>query len=184
MFHQIDMINAIDKNEENYSITYSSWRTLWYTQSKLSDKKYLLETIAFHLFYKYGLYNWDFSFFKSKNCQGQCFYNDFYIQISEDFINSPTCYFEDVFDTLLHEIAHALTPPHSKEPDHGKTWKEICINIGAKPVACGESFYIYKWIHTCKCKESFSIRNIKRFCKICDQKMDCNINPDYSYINN
>jgi len=38
----------------------------------------------------------------------------------------------EVRDTILHEIAHALTP----EDGHGKKWKAACVRIGAKPQRC------------------------------------------------
>jgi hypothetical protein len=36
-----------------------------------------------------------------------------------------------VTDTILHEIAHALT-----RDGHGYAWKRKCIEIGAKPERC------------------------------------------------
>lgn len=36
---------------------------------------------------------------------------------------------EEVLDTILHEIAHALTPGEG----HKKAWKDMCVKIGAKP---------------------------------------------------
>lgn len=36
----------------------------------------------------------------------------------------------DVVDTILHEIAHALTP---KDRGHGAEWRAKCVEIGAKP---------------------------------------------------
>jgi predicted SprT family Zn-dependent metalloprotease len=38
----------------------------------------------------------------------------------------------EVVDTILHEIAHALTPGDG----HGPAWKAACLRIGAKPVRC------------------------------------------------
>lgn len=40
---------------------------------------------------------------------------------------------EQVRDTILHEIAHALTP---NDKGHGWEWKQMCIKIGAKPERC------------------------------------------------
>ncbi|HTW93745.1 MAG TPA: SprT-like domain-containing protein [Tepidisphaeraceae bacterium] len=37
-----------------------------------------------------------------------------------------------VRDTLLHEIAHALTPGHG----HNRHWKKKCVEIGATPLRC------------------------------------------------
>ena len=35
----------------------------------------------------------------------------------------------EVLDTILHEIAHALTPGEG----HKQAWKDMCVKIGAKP---------------------------------------------------
>lgn len=37
----------------------------------------------------------------------------------------------DLRDTVLHEIAHALTPPDLKS--HGKEWRANAVLVGAKP---------------------------------------------------
>lgn len=42
---------------------------------------------------------------------------------------------KQVRDTILHEIAHALTPGHG----HDYVWKQKCIEIGAKPERCYSS---------------------------------------------
>lgn len=44
---------------------------------------------------------------------------------------------EEVTDTILHEIAHALAyERHGKNCKHDKRWQKICIEIGARPEAC------------------------------------------------
>lgn len=54
-----------------------------------------------------------------------------------------------VFDTILHEIAHAMTHPSVR---HGPEWKAICIKIGAIPRASWKdhksglvTYYKPKW---------------------------------------
>lgn len=43
----------------------------------------------------------------------------------------------EVTDTILHEIAHALAwERHGVNCSHDKRWQAICIEIGARPVAC------------------------------------------------
>lgn len=41
----------------------------------------------------------------------------------------------EVRDTILHEIAHALTPRHG----HDRVWKAACRKVGARPVRCADS---------------------------------------------
>ncbi len=36
---------------------------------------------------------------------------------------------DEVLDTILHEIAHALTPGEG----HKQAWKDMCVKIGARP---------------------------------------------------
>ncbi|MCX8238591.1 MAG: SprT family zinc-dependent metalloprotease [Akkermansiaceae bacterium] len=44
---------------------------------------------------------------------------------------------EEVRDTILHEIAHALAwELHKKNCGHDARWQEICVRIGAKPDRC------------------------------------------------
>jgi len=44
---------------------------------------------------------------------------------------------EEVRDTILHEIAHALSwEIHKEGCGHDERWKEICVRIGARPVRC------------------------------------------------
>lgn len=37
---------------------------------------------------------------------------------------------DEVLDTLLHEIAHALAGPLA---GHGPVWKAACVRVGARP---------------------------------------------------
>ena len=44
---------------------------------------------------------------------------------------------EEVRDTILHEIAHALAwERHRANCGHDQRWKDICIEIGARPERC------------------------------------------------
>lgn len=43
---------------------------------------------------------------------------------------------EEVLDTILHEIAHALVGPGH---NHDEVWKQKCREVGARPVACYSS---------------------------------------------
>jgi predicted SprT family Zn-dependent metalloprotease len=40
---------------------------------------------------------------------------------------------DEILDVILHEIAHALDFVRYGNWGHGKTWKQVCKEIGAKP---------------------------------------------------
>ena len=45
---------------------------------------------------------------------------------------------EDVFDTVLHELAHVAANYYAEEPmsSHGPVWKFHAVSLGAKPERC------------------------------------------------
>ena len=73
---------------------------------------------------------WTFQLDNSVRRFGICRYRSKVIGMSRHLIelNDEA----QVLDTILHEIAHALTP----RAHHGYEWKMACIRIGAKPVRC------------------------------------------------
>jgi len=91
---------------------------------KLNDAQDLAE----ELFQTYGLGHWHFKFDRSKRRFGQCRYADETITISAPLtlVNGEA----EVRDTILHEIAHAMTPGHC----HGPEWKRACLEVGARPL--------------------------------------------------
>ena len=70
---------------------------------------------------------------KAKRRLGQCRYSRKEIGLSYHYVilNGEGL----VRDTILHEIAHALTPGSG----HGYAWKRKCVEIGAKPERCFKS---------------------------------------------
>jgi predicted SprT family Zn-dependent metalloprotease len=79
---------------------------------------------------RHGLAGWSFSFDNARRRFGRCDYTNRQISLSKalTFLNP----IEEVRDTLLHEIAHALTPGAK----HGPKWRAACRQIGARPVRC------------------------------------------------
>jgi predicted SprT family Zn-dependent metalloprotease len=79
---------------------------------------------------RYGLAGWAFRFDHARRRFGCCRYGQKTITLSRSLVllNSH----EQVRDTVLHEIAHALTPGDG----HGPRWKAKCIEVGAKPLRC------------------------------------------------
>jgi predicted SprT family Zn-dependent metalloprotease len=87
-------------------------------------------TLARRLMDQHGLADWSLAFDRSARRFGVCSPSRKLISLSRKLVllNSEA----EVRDTILHEIAHALTPGDG----HGKAWKAMCIRIGAKPVRC------------------------------------------------
>lgn len=84
------------------------------------------------LLQKYELIDWKFQI--NKRCKlrmGYCNFDKKVIEVSKCLIDVGTP--EDIQDTILHEIAHALV---GRGYGHGKVWKAKAIEIGAIPKAC------------------------------------------------
>jgi predicted SprT family Zn-dependent metalloprotease len=73
---------------------------------------------------------WRFKFDNAKLRCGVCNYRTKTIGLSRHYVSLNPI--EPVRDTILHEIAHALTPGAG----HGPVWRAMCQRIGAKPRAC------------------------------------------------
>jgi len=148
------------------------------TPFRLTDRAARVRELARELLDSHGLTAWEFGFNANVRRAGVCFYphrdEPGRIELSTHFTarNSD----EEVRDTLLHEIAHALVGPGH---GHDKVWKAKCREIGAKPVACyGDEVEMPQgcWRATCPgCEEEFDRhRRPPRlsgwFCRVCGPK--------------
>src|SRR5688572_10705180 len=90
----------------------------------LEIRKFAMQLLSIH-----GVGDWTFRFNKRKTGMGLCVYTRRTIELSLYFVsrNLP----EEILDTLLHEIAHALVGP---DHGHDEVWKRKCIEIGARPI--------------------------------------------------
>lgn len=79
---------------------------------------------------EHGLTGWRFRFDRAKKRFGLCHYSSKTISLSRSLTELNDA--AQVEDTLLHEIAHALTPGAA----HGPRWREVCRRLGAKPMRC------------------------------------------------
>ena len=91
------------------------------------------KTLALTLMAQHGLNGWRFAFDQAKRRMGSCHYGKRQISLSRHLtlLNDEAT----VRDTILHEIAHALTPGAK----HGPAWRAVCQQIGARPSATVES---------------------------------------------
>lgn len=78
--------------------------------------------------------DWKFDWNNRKSALGVCNYRKKTIFLSTYFLNRIPD--EEIEDTILHEIAHALAGICYGATGHGKEWKQICREIGAKPQRC------------------------------------------------
>ena len=122
---------------------------------------------------------WLFRWQNKKVSLGTCSYHKKEIRLSKWYVelNDQT----EVKDTILHEIAHALSyVRHGRKGiGHGKLWKDICREIGAIPRACSKEKLNkpknhYKYVDTC-CGVTYRMhrlrRNARYSCPKCDERL-------------
>lgn len=84
---------------------------------------------------------WTFTFNgRLRRALGRCCYSDRTIELSRDFAVAHGLD-EHVKDTILHEVAHALTPGHG----HDKVWKRVARRLGATPRATNKAPLKYSY---------------------------------------
>jgi predicted SprT family Zn-dependent metalloprotease len=125
--------------------------------------------LALDLLAQHGLRDWSFAFNWRKRSMGLCVFKNRRIELSVYFVERNN--YEEILDTILHEIAHALVGPSH---GHDGVWKRKCLEIGARPVRCGDAVMPQgRWHAACKrCGKQFHRhRRPKRikgwFCQEC-----------------
>ena len=99
-----------------------------------SDRVRDARLLADRLLSEHGLHDWSFVFNRRKNCMGYCSFDTRTIELSIHFVERNAM--DQVRDTLLHEIAHALVGPGH---GHDAVWKRKCLEVGARPERCGQA---------------------------------------------
>lgn len=79
-------------------------------------------------------------------------------------------------DTIRHEIAHAIDVEINGHSSHGRKWKLICLQVGAKPIRCSKQINSPEGKYTVKCdncnhtSQAYRKRRGKAACsKCCNQ---------------
>ena len=128
-------------------ITLSEYRS--------DDKNMILadvQMLANNYMFEHGLMDqgWFFNFDRAKTRFGCCDYRNKVISMSKYLTPSRT--FAQNRNTILHEIAHALTPGHH----HDAVWEMKALEIGADGNRCGKMDAdaerpAYRWVATHEC---------------------------------
>ena len=132
---------------------------------------------------EYGLKDWSFGFDRALRRVGHCSFIKKKITLSVYFVMSN--HEDEVNDTILHEIAHALVgikrvPGRCNVVAHGHEWRAMCRQIGANPKRCCDSMVTMpkgRYVAYCpNCGQEFRkyrlrVKNIKmRWCAKCGRK--------------
>lgn len=121
----------------------------------------VIEDEAKRLFSKYNLDGWSFQWDTAIRRYGCCYTGRRVISMSKKLVELNPL--EQSLDTLLHELAHALTPGHN----HDRVWQLKCIEIGARPERCYRSDKVVqpvrKWLNVCpNCNYTFPSQRRKK----------------------
>jgi len=92
---------------------------------------------------------WRFAFNNRKRALGLCSYTKRTIYLSSYFL--PRIPEDELVDTILHEIAHALDLiRHGRCSGHGVKWQAIAREIGAKPLRCADVKVQHRYAYVLK----------------------------------
>lgn len=141
-------------------------------------KRDQVRALAESLLAEYGLADWRVEWDGQRERAGRCNYRRRVVNLSSPLMTLWP--WDEVDDTIRHEIAHALTPGAK----HGPEWQAMCRRIGAVPVARydGESLprAAEKYVGTCPNGHKI-YRNAKprkpRSCGTCSEHYD----PRYTF---
>lgn len=74
---------------------------------------------------------WTFGWHNKVRANGTCYYGKMEIKLSKKL--TPYRSWSETYETIIHEIAHAIAGPDAK---HGETWKSVYRNLGGTGSRC------------------------------------------------
>ena len=156
--------------EELWQVPYINLKHAEITENG-DDNRRRLEAISQEaelLLQKHGLSDWRFIFDEASRRGGVCKYTTKEIGIAEDFALHASA--EEVTDTLLHEIAHALV---GVRHHHDEVWYQKAIEIGCSGKTTHTvTFSEAPWLLTCTtCGWQIPRQRRRRglHCRTCDK---------------
>ena len=125
---------------------------------------------ADELLNKHCLFEWSYDFDRATNRAGICRFDDKSLVLSNAYCIRSNV--EDIHDTILHEIAHALVGPNHK---HDRVWREQALEIGStadvsSPLSGSRTRYI-KTCSNCGWAVRAQRRNRRLICVRCGSKV-------------
>lgn len=140
---------------------------------KCKERIQRLETIqtrAEDLLKTHGLKRWSFTFDHSTRRAGCCYFRDKLITVAFNLAANGNL--EDIRDTILHEIAHALV---GRKHHHDEVWKAKALEIGCSGERTHKlQFSKPRWSVTCENRcwtHTAQQRNSKLICRKCGAKL-------------
>lgn len=123
----------------------------------------------------FGLTDWNAEMNNSRTALGQCHFDDMRLEFSRLIL--PKVNHITRFDTILHEIAHAIA---GKDAAHGPEWIAVAYEIGctARPTVETHSYSVketnYSWIGVCpsghRIGRTFKPKNFYHSCNRCTDR--------------
>mmetsp|Transcript_760 Transcript_760/g.1920 ORF Transcript_760/g.1920 Transcript_760/m.1920 type:complete len:456 (-) Transcript_760:109-1476(-) len=96
------------------------------------------------------LKDWEFCFDHAKRRHGCCKYNRKQISMSRHFINNVSTTVDQVKNTILHEIAHALV---GHKHGHDAVWRKMALQLGCDGSRCSKTDWKMEHHFELRCKK-------------------------------
>lgn len=161
---------VIQVDDEEFTVPYERLKTVSNQSEERLKRIEAVHQSAIDLLLKHGLKKWRFQFDSSTRRAGCCDYSNKMISLSFNLAQNGSD--EDIQDTLLHEIAHALV---GRKHNHDAVWKEKAIEIGCNGKRTHTlEFAQPRWSVTCKNRcwtHTAQQRNSKLICRRCGEKL-------------
>lgn len=158
-------ITVADGNR--YRVPYQCIRPLGLSKDHSAQEQAALELGSKQL-HKHGLSDWSVCLDDATSRAGLCNYKNKQISLSRLFLRASSE--QQITDTILHEIAHALA---GFEHHHDAVWRNIAQDIGCSGKRCHERvFSSPRWIVQCPNGCFVNTRNRRDkglICKKCKQ---------------
>lgn len=157
-------------NNEEYNVPYELLTPLSNAGKRREERIENILRQAQELMCGHGLKRWRFRFDHSTRRAGCCNYREKTISISFELARNASA--EDIRDTILHEIAHALV---GKKHNHNAIWKAKAKEIGCSGERCHRlTFSTPRYQVSCENQcwtQTAERRNRRLICRTCGGKL-------------